>query len=66
MTTLEEIEKAVSKLSPDELARFRTWFEQFEAARFDRKLEQDAKGGRLDQLAEQAITEFRHGRTREL
>lgn len=66
MTTVEDIEKAVEKLSPDKLAKFRAWFEQFDAAKFDRKIEQDALRGRLDGLAEEALREYRDGRTREL
>ena len=66
MTTIEDIEKAVEQLSPDKLAKFRAWFEQFEASRFDRKIEQDAQSGRLDQLADEALREYRDGRTREL
>jgi hypothetical protein len=66
MTTVEEIEQAVTELSPDQLARFRAWFEEFEAARFDEKIERDAKAGRLDRLADQALVDFRAGRTREL
>ena len=66
MTTLEDIEKAVAELPADQLARFRAWFEEFEAARFDQKIERDAKAGRLDQLAEQALADFRAGRAREL
>jgi len=64
--TVEDIEKAVSKLPPDELARFRAWFEAFEAARFDEKIERDAKAGKLDRLAEEAIADFRAGRAREI
>jgi hypothetical protein len=64
--TIEEIERAVSQLPPEDLARFRTWFEEFEAARFDRKIEQDAASGRLDRLAEQALADYRQGRTREI
>jgi hypothetical protein len=66
MTTLEDIEKAVAELPPDQLMRFRAWFEEFEAARFDQRIERDAKAGRLDQLAEQALADFRAGRAREL
>lgn len=66
MTKLEEIEKAVETLTPADLARFRAWFAEFEAARFDEKIEQDAQSGRLDKLAEQAIRDFRSGRAREL
>jgi hypothetical protein len=64
--TIEEIEKAISQLPPDDLARFRAWFEEFEAARFDRKIEQDAVSGQLDRLAEQALADYRQGRTREI
>jgi hypothetical protein len=66
MTKLEDIEKAVSRLAPDELARFRAWFDEFDAARFDEKIERDAKSGKLDRFAEQALAEFREGRTRDL
>jgi hypothetical protein len=37
MSIVEEIEIAVSRLSADELAQFRAWFEEFEAARFRSK-----------------------------
>jgi hypothetical protein len=66
MSTLEDIEKAVTELPADEFAKFRVWFEEFEAARFDQRIEQDANAGRLDGLAEQALADFRAGRTREL
>jgi hypothetical protein len=64
--TIEDIEKAVSKLLPDDLARFRAWFEEFDGARFDGKIERDAKAGKLDRLAEQALADFRSGRARDL
>jgi hypothetical protein len=66
MTTLEDIERAVTELPADQLAKFRVWFEEFEAARFDLKIERDATAGRLDKLAEQALADFRAGRAREL
>ncbi len=66
MPTLEDIERAVSELPQVQLARFRAWFEEFEATRFDQRIERDAKAGRLDRLAEQALSDFRAGRIREL
>ena len=66
MRTIEDIEKALSELPADQLAEFRAWFEAFDAARFDERIEQDAKAGRLDRLTEQAIADFRAGRAREL
>jgi hypothetical protein len=66
MAKLEEIEKAVAGLAPNDLARFREWFETFDGARFDEKIERDAASGKLDRLADQAIADFRKGRAREL
>jgi hypothetical protein len=66
MTTLEDIEKALTELPADQLAEFRAWFEAFEADRFDERIERDAKAGRLDRLAEEALADFRDGRAREL
>jgi hypothetical protein len=64
--TIEDLEKAVAKLPPDQFAKFREWFDAFDASRFDQKIERDAKAGRFDRLAEQALTDFRKGHTREL
>ena len=44
----------------------RRWFEEFEAVRFDQKIERDAKSGKLDRLAARALADFRSGRAREL
>ena len=66
MTSVKDIEKAVAELPPSELARFRAWFEEFEAARFDERIERDSKTGRLDRRADQALADFRAGRAREL
>ncbi len=42
MSTLEEIEDAVRRLSSEELAAFRAWFAQLDAAAWDRQIEEDA------------------------
>jgi hypothetical protein len=52
MTTAEDIEKAVEALAPRELARFRAWFETFDAVQFDTAIEPAA--GKLDALAQEA------------
>jgi len=56
-------EKAVAELPADQLERFRAWFEEFEAVRFDQKIERDAASAKLDRLAEQALADFRAGCT---
>lgn len=66
MSTVQEIEQAVSQLRPKELARFRKWFDEFDAKAWDKQFEQDASSGKFDQLAEQAIADLRAGQYKEL
>lgn len=66
MNTVEEIEIAISGLSAKDLAAFRRWFAEFDAASWDRQFEQDVAAGRLDGLAEEALQDLREGRTTEL
>ena len=64
--TFEVIEKAVTELPVDQLAKFRAWFEDFDAVQFDQKIERDAKSDKLDRLAAQALADFRAGHARDL
>ena len=66
MTTIQEIEKAVSKLPPKELAQFRNWFDRFDADAWDKQFEEDARSGRLDDIAEKALADFKKGKSSEL
>ena len=66
MSTIQEIERAVVGLSPEELAEFWAWFLEFDAAAWDQQFEQDAVAGRLDALAEEALEDLRAKRTRPL
>jgi hypothetical protein len=64
--TVEDLEKAVALLPPDQLAQLRVWFDEFVSARFDQQITHDARSGKLDRSAEQAIEDLRKGRAREL
>lgn len=66
MTTVDEITGAVKRLPKRDLARFRKWFADYDAAVWDRRLEQDAASGRLDVLAREALRDHQAGRTHEL
>jgi hypothetical protein len=66
MSTVQEIESAISQLSAEELATLRAWFAEFDAQLWDRQLEEDVADGRLDALAEEAIKDFKEGRCTDL
>jgi hypothetical protein len=66
MGNLQELERAVARLSPEELAAFRAWFLAHDAADWDRQFEADVRAGRLDALAEAARREHREGRCSDL
>jgi len=48
------------------LARFRQWFDEFDAKVWDDKFERVSKSGRLDKPANKAVAAFRAGKAKEL
>jgi hypothetical protein len=66
MSTVPEIEKAIQQLSSEELAKFREWFAEFDAAVWDQQIEQDARSGKLDALASDAISDLKAGHCKNL
>ena len=66
MSSVDEIESAVSKLSSHELSTFRAWFAEYDAAAWDKQFEGDVSAGRLDALADEAIRDSREGRCKDL
>lgn len=66
MSKIEQIEREIQELTPEELATFRKWFLEFDAVVWDRQIEEDARAGRLDTLADKAIKDFKSGRCSEL
>jgi hypothetical protein len=65
MSSVNDIEAAVQRLTPAELDAFRTWFAEFDAAAWDREIENDIAAGRLDALADEALEDHRAGRCTE-
>lgn len=61
-TKIEDIEKAVERLSPEELARFRAWFEEFDARMFDEKVARDSRSGTRDKVMAEAQASHEAGR----
>ena len=63
---IEEIEKEIAQLNPDQLRRFRAWYEKFDADAWDEEIEKDAIGGKLDGLVDSAIAEHEAGKSKKL
>lgn len=63
MTTVAEISVAVKRLPRRDLARFRKWFAEYDAAQWDREFEADVADGRLDKIAREVLRDHRAGRT---
>jgi hypothetical protein len=63
MGKLEAIEKDILALSPEELARLREWFLEYDWSKWDRQIENDASAGKLDAIAERALQQHVSGKT---
>jgi hypothetical protein len=63
MGKVEKIEDEIRALSSEELAAFRKWFREFDAEAWDREIEADALAGKLDALADKALSDYRAGKT---
>ena len=66
MSTLESIEKAVSSLSAQDRSQFRRWYSEFDGDEWDRQIENDARLGKLDALATEALAEYHAGKAIEI
>jgi len=59
---IDELENEIKQLSPEQLQEFREWYEKFDSDEWDKKIEADAKNGKLDILASGAISESKAGK----
>ena len=66
MTKLDDLRKAAADLSPQELAKFRSWLDKLDAAPPEAPVGQETQPGPLKGIAKQAIAGFKAGRTRNL
>lgn len=61
-----ELEQAVQRLSAEELAKFRSWFAEFDASQWDQRIESDVAAGSLDRFADEAIADLHEGHCKDL
>jgi hypothetical protein len=65
MRSVEEIEAEIAKLAPAEVCQVAKWLEEYAAELWDKQIEKDA-AGRLGRFIEEALDEYRQGKTRPL
>lgn len=66
MSNLEQIEAAILSLPSHDFEKLRLWFFDLDYERWDEQLERDIADGRLEALAQEAISEFQAGHCREI
>ena len=66
MTSLHRLESQVAALPEQELRRFRSWFDEFDARRWDNALSADINNGKLDSFAEEALAQYGSGLSKPL
>ncbi len=63
MSIVEQIESAISGLPQDQFFELISWIKSRYEDAWDRQIGDDVKSGKLDYLAQEALAEYRAGRT---
>lgn len=63
---LQNLERAVTELSPVELREFAAWFLNFDQTQWEQEIEADSKARRLDFLRQEAQSEGVAGNLKDL
>jgi len=66
MSNIEQIESAILSLPSSEFEQLRLWFLDLDYERWEQQIEQDIEAGRLEALAQEAISDFTSGHCREI
>lgn len=66
MPSLQRIESQVAALPEPDLRQFRSWFDAFDAQRWDQALACDISNGKLDAFAAEALAQYGSGQCKPL
>lgn len=66
MNKVRDIQSAIRNLSKEDKVALREWFERLDAEEWDKQFEEDAKSGRLDDLGDNAVSDFRAGKCKKV
>ncbi len=64
MRTVEEIERAIEALSPDQIEDLQVWLDERHPQPIDLRLKADLDAGRMDNLIHRALADYNAGNTR--
>jgi len=66
MSTVVEIESALQKIPVDDARKVADWLQQYLDEKWDRQIDDDIAAGKLNELADQALEDYRAGRVKPL
>ena len=66
VTKVRLLEREVKKLDRASLAIFRNWFRRYDSDAWDLQIKKDARAGKLDELAQDALAVHKNEKTRML
>jgi hypothetical protein len=64
--SVQEIESAITRLTPEELSDLSRWFEEYVSDQWDQQIETDVLAGRFKEAGDRAVAEFEGGGCRPL
>jgi hypothetical protein len=62
MSTVQEIESAITQLEPKEVRAVAEWLQEYREELWDEQIKADAKAGKLDPLIKKAKAGYRAGK----
>ena len=62
MSSLMTIEEEIENLPEHDFIVLREWFQDLDSKKWDNQIENDASNGKLDELANAALNDFKNGK----
>ena len=66
MSSIEEIERAIDELSPEQIQELYIWLDEHHPHSIDARLQSDLAAGRLDRAIQEALEDEKAGRVQPL
>jgi len=66
LSTIEEIERAIDGLTPEQIQELYLWLDEHHAHSIDARIQSDLAAGRLDQAIQEALEDEQAGRIKPL